>query len=93
MNGTQHLLVAAEKVAAVLLADGWHRVAAGSFMVGPFGFSGGDDRGVLGYRFEEISDTSLHASATLTGPLEAVLAVRQVASRRPVAAALPAFAN
>jgi hypothetical protein len=82
MNGTGHLLVAAEKVAAVLLADGWHRVAAGSFMVGPFGFGGGDDRGVLGYRFEEISDASLHASATLAGPLEAVLAVRQVTSRR-----------
>jgi hypothetical protein len=83
MSGTQHQPVAAEKVDAVLLADGWHKVALGSFSVGAFGFGDGDDRGVLGYRFEEISNGSLHRSATLAGPLSAVLAVRQVTSRRP----------
>ena len=81
MNGTQHTLVAPEKVDAVLLADGWHKVSLGSFTVGALSFGDGD-HGVLGYRFEEISDASLHRSATLAGPLAAVLAVRQVTSRR-----------
>ena len=83
MSGTQHLLVAPEKVDAVLLADGWHKVAMGSFTVGGLSFGDGD-RGVLGYRFEEISDASLQASATLAGPLDAVLAVRQVTARSPL---------
>ena len=81
MNGTQRPLVAPEKVDAVLLADGWHKVSLGSFTVGALGFGGGD-HSVAGYRFEEISDASLHRSATLAGPLSAVLAVRQVTSRR-----------
>ena len=81
MNGTQHALVPPEKVDAVLLADGWHKVSLGSFTVGALGFGGGD-HSVAGYRFEEISDASLHRSATLAGPLAAVLAVRQVTSRR-----------
>ena len=83
MNGTQHALVAPEKVDAVLLADGWHKVSLGSFTVGALGFGGGD-HSVAGYRFEEISESSLHRSATLAGPLDAVLAVRQVTSRRPL---------
>jgi hypothetical protein len=70
-------------VDAVLLADGWHKIALGSFTVGALSFGDGD-HGVLGYRFEEISDASLHRSATLAGPLSAVLAVRQVTSRRPL---------
>jgi len=44
----------------------------------------GDDRGVLGYCFEEIGTTGLHKSVMLTGPLDAVLAVRQVTARRPL---------
>ena len=83
MSGTQYLPVAPEKVDAVLLADGWHKVALGSFTVGPLGFGDGD-RGVLGYRFEETGTTSLHKPATLTGPLHAVLAIRQVTARRPL---------
>ena len=83
MSGTQHLLVAPEKVDAVLLADGWHKVAMGSFTVGGLSFGDGD-RGVLGYCFEEIGTTSLHKSAMLTGPLDAVLAVRQVTARSPL---------
>ena len=84
MNGTPLLPVAPEKVDAVLLADGWHKVALGSFTVGALGFGDGVDRGVPGYRFEEISNGSLHHSATLAGPLDALLAVRQVTSRRPL---------
>jgi hypothetical protein len=84
MSGTQHLLVAPEKVDAVLLADGWHKVALGSFTVGALGFSQDDDRGTLGYCFEEIGTTSVDKSAMLAGPLDAVLAVRQVTPRRPL---------
>ena len=83
MNGTQRPLIAPEKVDAVLLADGWHKIALGSFIVGALSFGDGD-YSVPGYRFEEISDASLHSSATLAGPLSAVLAVRQVTSRRPL---------
>jgi hypothetical protein len=82
MNGTQRPLIAPEKVDAVLLADGWHKIALGSFTVGALSFGDGD-HSVPGYRFEEISDASLYRSATLAGPLSAVLAVRQVTSRRP----------
>ena len=78
MSAAQRLLVAPEKVDAVLLADGWHKVALGSFTIGALGFGDRDEGGVLGYRFEEISESSLHRSATLAGPLDAVLAVRQV---------------
>lgn len=84
MNGTQLLPIVPEKVDAVLLADGWHKVALGSFAVGALGFGDRGDRGMPGYRFEEISNGSLHHSATLAGPLDAVLAVRQVTSRRPL---------
>ena len=84
MSGTQHLPVAPEKVDAVLLTDGWHKIAPGSFTVGALGFGDGDDRGVLGYCFEEIGTTGLHKSVMLTGPLDAVLAVRQVTARRPL---------
>ncbi len=84
MSGTQLLPVAPEKVDGVLLADGWHKVARGSFAVGALGFSQDDDHGVLGYRFEEISNGSPHHSATVAGPLDAVLAVRQSTSRRPL---------
>ena len=84
MSGTQHLQVAPEKVDAVLLADGWHKVALGSFTVGALSFGDGDGRGVLGYRFEEIGDAGLDRPAILAGPLDAVFAVRQVTSRRPL---------
>ena len=69
---------------AVLLADGWHTVALGSFTVGALGFGDRDVSGVPGYRFEEINEGSLHRPATLAGPLDAVLAVRQVTSRQPL---------
>jgi hypothetical protein len=69
---------APERVVAVLLADGWHRVVPGSFTVGAFGF-GVEDR--PGFTFEEANEASPYAPATLAGPLDSVLAVRQVAPR------------
>ena len=76
--------VAAARVVAVLLADGWHRIVPGSFWVGPLGYGADAGPGVPGFRFEEISEGSLHRQATLAGPLDALLAVRQVTSRRPL---------
>ena len=78
MNRAQHLSVDAGNVVAVLLADGWHKVASGSFMVGPMGFG---DGGVVGYRFEELDDASPYGPATLAGPLKALLAIRQAGPR------------
>jgi hypothetical protein len=72
MTGTQ--LVTPERIVAVLLADGWHRVSSGSFTVGAL-FD--DDRGVLGFRFEEV-DADTYGTAVLAGPLETIIAVRQV---------------
>jgi hypothetical protein len=83
MNGVHQLPVSAETVVAVLLADGWHQVASGSFTIGALSFGDHDDRGVLGYRFEEISEASPYGPAALAGPLEALLAVRQITPRGP----------
>ena len=86
--------IATATVVAVLLADGWHRIAPGSFHVGPLRFDAGADPGVPGYRFEEADTASPYGPATLAGPLTAVLAVRQAAvsrrHRRPGLAAAPA---
>ncbi len=79
MNNTD---IATATVVAVLLADGWRRIVPGSFQVGPLGFDTGADPGVLGYRFEEADTASPYGPATLAGPLTALLAVRQAASRR-----------
>jgi hypothetical protein len=81
MNGVHRLPVAPETVVAVLLADGWHRVASGSFTIGALSFGDPDSRGVLGYRFEEISEASPYGPAAMAGPLEALLAVRQITPR------------
>jgi hypothetical protein len=84
MNRAEHLSVDAGNVVAVLLADGWHKVVSGSFMVGPMGF--GDGAGMVGYCFEELDDASPYGPVTLAGPLEALLAIRQArprAMRRP----------
>ena len=82
MNGARQLPVTPATVVAVLLADGWHQVASGSFTIGALSFGDADNRGVLGYRFEEIGDADLYRPAILAGPLDAVFAVRQVTSRR-----------
>jgi hypothetical protein len=86
--------IATATVVAVLLADGWHPIAPGSFHVGPLCFDAGADPRVPGYRFEEANNASPYGPATLTGPLTALLAVRQAATgrrhRRPGIAAAPA---
>jgi hypothetical protein len=83
MNGAHQLSVTPETVVAVLLADGWHQVASGSFTIGALSFGGPDGGGVLGYRFEEISEASPYGPAAMAGPLEALLAVRQITPRGP----------
>ena len=67
-------------VVAVLLADGWHRIARGSFSVGPLGFGVGAGLGGPGFRFEEAEGGSLCQPTVLAGPLDSIIAVRQVTS-------------
>jgi hypothetical protein len=77
MSGT---LIAPDKVVAVLLADGWHLVVLGSFTVGALRFGADADPGGLGFCFEEADNGSPYRPAALSGPLNSILAVRQVAS-------------
>jgi hypothetical protein len=76
--------VAATSVVAVLLADGWHRIVPSSFSVGPLSFGAGLDRGVPGFRFEEAESGRPYQPTVLAGPLNSIIAVRQVtgAARR-----------
>ena len=76
--------VAAAKVVAVLLADGWHRIAPGSFSVGPLDFGARADLGTLGFRFEEADAARPYQPTVLAGPLDSIIAVRQItpAARR-----------
>jgi hypothetical protein len=76
--------IAATSVVAVLLADGWHRIVPSSFSVGPLSFGAGPDRGVPGFRFEEAGSGSPHQPTVLAGPLDSIIAVREVtrAARR-----------
>ena len=74
--------VAPAKVVAVLLADGWHRVVQGSFSIGALSFGAEDDPDVLGFWFEEADNGSPYRPAALAGPLNSILAVRQVGSAR-----------
>ena len=70
--------VAATKVVAVLLADGWHRIVRGSFSVGPLGLGASADLGVPGFSFEEADVGSPNQPTMLAGPLDSIIAVRQV---------------
>jgi len=70
--------VAAARVVAVLLADGWHRIIPGSFSVGPLGFGTGADLGVPGFRFAEADAGRPYQPTMLAGPLNSIIAVRQV---------------
>jgi hypothetical protein len=70
-----------DRVTAVLLADGWHRIVPSSFSVGPLGFGSVTDVGVRGFRFEETNAGSPYQPTVLAGPLDSIIAVRQVASR------------
>ncbi len=70
--------VAAGRVAAVLLADGWHRIVPGSFRVGPLNFGAEAGPGTPGFRFEEADAGRPYQPAVLAGPLDSIVAVRQV---------------
>jgi hypothetical protein len=65
-------------VVAVLLADGSHRVVPGSFSVGPLGLGAGPDLGRSGFRFEEADAGRPYQPTVLAGPLDSIIAVRQV---------------
>ena len=75
---------AGARVVAVLLADGWHRIVPGSFTVGPLGYGAGPDPGAPGFRFQEADASRPYQPTTLAGPLDSIIAVRQVTSRRPL---------
>src|SRR5262245_47808070 len=68
--------VAGGTVVAVLLADGWHRIVPGSFWVGPLDFGLGVT--LPGFRFEEADAGRPYQPAALAGPLDSIIAVRQV---------------
>jgi len=67
-----------DDVAAVLLADGWHEVVAGSFSVEPLGL--GADIGLArpGFRFDENRVGSPYRPTSVAGPLDSIIAIRQV---------------
>ena len=71
-------VTAGRMVVAVLLADGWHRIVRGSFSVGPLGLGGGADLSVPGFWFEEADADSPNRPTVLAGPLDSIIAVRQV---------------
>ena len=70
--------VAGGTVIAVLLADGWHRIVPGSFRAGPLSFGAEAGPGTPGFRFEEADAGRPYQPTVLAGPLEAIIAVRQV---------------
>ena len=70
--------VAGARVVAVLLADGWHRIVPDSFGVGPLSFGVEAGPGTPGFRFEEADAGRPYQPTVLAGPLEAIIAVRQV---------------
>ncbi len=73
------------RVVAVLLADGWHRIVAGSFRVGPLSFEAEAGPGTPGFRFEEADAGRPYQPTVLAGPLDSIIAVRQVTPAvRPV---------
>ena len=77
MNDTQ---IATTTVVAVLLADGWHRIVPGSFSVGTPSFGAEAGPGTPGFRFEEADAGRPYQPTVLAGPLDSIIAVRQVTS-------------
>ena len=71
--------VAETRVIAVLLADGWHQIVPGSFSVGPLDLGVGADLALPGFRFAEADAGRPYQPTVLAGPLDSILAVRQVA--------------
>ena len=70
--------IAVSRVVSVLLADGWHRIVPGSFCVGPLSFGAEAGPGTPGFRFEEADAGRPYQPAVLAGPLDSIIAVRQV---------------
>lgn len=64
----------ASKVASVLLADGWHDVAPGTFHAADFALQQGIAVNMVGPGFV-LTEVGAHG-ATLAGPLRSVLAVK-----------------
>jgi len=73
----------AGRVVAVLLADGWHRIEPGSFSVGSLDFGVGVDLGVPGFRFEEADAGRPYQPTVLAGPVDSIIAVREVTPAVP----------
>ena len=70
--------IAVSRVVSVLLADGWHKIVPGSFRVGPLSFGAEAGPGTPGFRFEEADAGRPYQPAVLAGPLDSIIAVRQV---------------
>ena len=70
--------VTSGEVVAVLLPDGWHQIVSGSFSVGMLGYCGEADPGRVGFRFQEADPASPYRPAALAGPLDSIIAVRQI---------------
>ena len=79
--------IAADRVVSVLLADGWHRIVPGSFSIGPLGFGVGAGLVVPGFRLEEANSGSPYQPTVLSGPLDSIIAVRQILPAEPGRAA------
>ena len=75
MNGNDAVCA---RVVAVLLADGWHQIVPGSFRVGPLSFEAEAGPGMPGFRFEEADAGRPYQPTVLAGPLDSIIAVRQV---------------
>jgi hypothetical protein len=73
-----HTDVASAEVVAVLLPDGWHQIVSGSFSVAALGFCGEAGPGRIGFRFEEADPGRPYRPASLAGPLDSIVAVRQI---------------
>jgi len=73
--------IAADTVVAVMLADGWHRVARGSLVISPVGFGPGADLGVPGFRFAEVPGIPFQPTM-LAGPVNSIIAVRLMSPSR-----------
>jgi hypothetical protein len=73
-----NVIAANDNVVAVLLADGWHEVVPGSFSVGPLGLDGHIELARPGFRFDETRVGSPYRPTSLAGPLDSIIAVRQV---------------
>ena len=70
--------IAAATVVAVLLPDGWHQIVPGSFSAGPLSLGASADLGVPGFRFEEADAGRPYRPTALVGPLNSIIAIRQV---------------